>query len=42
MDIGGDRGVTYVLIALIIVAVVGMGAFCFAWPARAHGYEEET
>ena len=41
MDVGGDKGTVYVLSALIVLALVGMGTFILAWPARAHGYCDE-
>lgn len=41
MDVGGDKGVTYVLISLIVLGAAGMATFILAWPAPAHGYEEE-
>jgi OPA family glycerol-3-phosphate transporter-like MFS transporter/OPA family sugar phosphate sensor protein UhpC-like MFS transporter len=40
MDVGGDKGISYVLAALIVLALAGMGTFLLAWPARAHGYGE--
>jgi len=41
MDVGGDRGVAYVLTALIGLALVGMASFLLAWPSAAHGYAED-
>jgi OPA family glycerol-3-phosphate transporter-like MFS transporter/OPA family sugar phosphate sensor protein UhpC-like MFS transporter len=41
MDIGGDKGISYVLTALIVLALAGMATFLLAWPAAAHGYAEE-
>jgi OPA family glycerol-3-phosphate transporter-like MFS transporter/OPA family sugar phosphate sensor protein UhpC-like MFS transporter len=41
MDFGGDRGIAYVLTALIVLALAGMGTFLLAWSAAAHGYAEE-
>jgi OPA family glycerol-3-phosphate transporter-like MFS transporter/OPA family sugar phosphate sensor protein UhpC-like MFS transporter len=38
MDIGGEKGITYVLTALITFALIGMGVFLLAWRAKAHGY----
>jgi OPA family glycerol-3-phosphate transporter-like MFS transporter/OPA family sugar phosphate sensor protein UhpC-like MFS transporter len=40
MDKGGDKGITYVLIALITFALVGMGVFLLAWRAKPNGYSE--
>ncbi len=39
MDFGGDRGTVYVLTALTLLALVGMGCFLLAWPAPPNGYE---
>ena len=41
MDVGGDKGITYVLIALITLALVGILTFLLAWSARAHGYDDK-
>ena len=41
MDVGGDKGITYVLAALIALALAGMSSFILAWPSRAHGYGEK-
>lgn len=38
MDVGGDKGITYVLTALIALAFLGMFTFVLVWPAQAHGY----
>jgi OPA family glycerol-3-phosphate transporter-like MFS transporter/OPA family sugar phosphate sensor protein UhpC-like MFS transporter len=42
MDAGGDKGVSYVLIALISLAGAGMATFLLAWSARPHGYDEDV
>ena len=42
MDAGGDKGIVYVLVCLIVLSLVGMACFILAWPARAHGYVENA
>lgn len=40
MDVGGDKGITYVLVSLIVLALIGMGCFILAWSAPPNGYEQ--
>ena len=39
MDVGGDKGITYVLTALIVLAFLGMFTFVLVWPAPPDGYD---